>query len=95
VNAPPGWQDPAQLPKVIEPAPAAARAGVILRHLKLIEGAVIVQEKEGRYSVLPIAIEGWLKTAIAAAEQLAEELGVTPATEADADPGGEHGGPAD
>ena len=71
----------------------------MLRHLRLIESSVVAKLEEGRYSVLPIAIEGWLKTAIAGAEQLARELGAKledePASEPDADPGGEHGGPAD
>jgi hypothetical protein len=92
----PGTAGDLAQPLLVEPLSAAARAAVVVKHLRLIEQSVIAQVEEGRYSVLPIAIEGWLRTAIAAAEQLADELGGDkPATEPDRDPGGEHGGPAD
>src|SRR6266851_5348441 len=66
-------------PLIVEPLSAGVRAGRLLHHLQLIAKSVVAQEDTGRYSVLPIAIEGWLRTAIAAAEQLVEELTAPPA----------------
>jgi hypothetical protein len=50
------------------------RAEILLQHLRMVGQSVIAQEAEGRYTVLPIAIEAWLKTATANAEQLLAEL---------------------
>src|ERR1700732_1012395 len=63
---------------LIEPIPAPRRVAVLLHHLQLIEQTGVAHEDTGRYSVLPVAIEGWLRTAIANAEQLLEELSRPP-----------------
>jgi hypothetical protein len=71
------------------PIGAADRADKLHALLKRIHEHA-EQDLAGGYTVTPVAVEGWLRTAIAAAEQLAAELrgDVVP-------PGGEHGGPAD
>jgi hypothetical protein len=82
----------------IDPLPAAKRAEILLHHLELIKSSAVLDQETQRYVLLPVGVEGWLQTAIAAAQQLVEELGghVPGTPEGDApDPGGEHGGVAD
>src|SRR5258708_14224775 len=63
-------------PLIVEPLSAGVRAGRLLHYLQLISKSVVAEGQ--RYTVLPIAIEGWLRTAIGAADELVEELTVPP-----------------
>lgn len=91
-------REASHVPATIQPLPAAKRAEQLLRHLVLIRSSARLDEEAQRYVLLPVGVEGWLRTAIANAEQLVEELGghLPEIPEGDVpDPGGDHGGVAD